>query len=973
MERFSRYMVIVSASVGLAVSLFAVIAGTAQVAGRFAGRQNAPVQAATVALASTQGTEQNVSTQACLSLTRTLSRGMSGSAVISLQNFLISEGVLTIGNATGFFGPLTEAAVQKWQSRHGIVSAGDPETTGYGVVGPRTRKAMANCAQQNSKSNPDGVPRSSSAQPNSTISNLVPNTTPATTGSNPVSRTASPTTGANSVGWPTAPGASTVDGEMAPFLEYSGPGPASWLQGDKLGNYLYGPHAQEILHGTGGGFGDTGNTSGRTLVSCADIAQLPGLAVILVAGQSNGANSASGEQIFTTNNPIYNFNIGDGKCYGAKEPVLGTDKKDANSQAFILPLASHLVDAGLFKTVLIVPVNVSGTLIEEWRPDGGKYFNRIKTAIDAIKNNGLAPTFILWHQGEGNAGGFIHSNTPDPGSYHIDITPDLELAGTLNWMQNFFKIVAAIRAQGVTAPVFPALATRCGDSQTSSVIRKAQTSVVDAVWGIYQGPDTDAIDLRRSDDGCHFNSAGNLAHAQAWFNVLRQYVHTVSITSTDTDDVRAGATLFVKGTGFAASNEILLNGARITTVGSTDGTTLSFVVPSLTAPGSYILTIRNTNGTSNKRDLRVYSNAPGVALTINGQSAFTVELGDSYTLSYASQNVASCMMAYTNSGTGQSGSYPLSPNTSGSASTGLVGSYTLTCKDAQGTQVSKTVTITLATAHTPVQANLSVTPTSGTAPLSVSFTANTAGTVDFGDSQTGTLNEAATGCSGCSPTYTVGHSYASAGTYSAKLQGTSAGVTVTVTAIVNPPPSISLSAGGQSSLSIKGGESYNIAYGSSNVTSCTMTYADSSGVHSYAVTPNTSGTAGTGLVGYYTFSCMGANGADVWKSVTITALPSADIVASGGPSVGLNANGQTNLSVTGGGSYTLSYGSENASSCTMYYAGSGGVNSYPVTPNTYGTPSSSLVGYYTLSCSNASGVVTSKSVTISAQPPADSN
>ncbi len=73
------------------------------------------------------------------SLVRNLYRGLKGQDVTNLQNFLISKGHLDTGNNTGFFGPLTEAAVKKFQAAQGIVSSGTPLTTGYGSVGPKTR------------------------------------------------------------------------------------------------------------------------------------------------------------------------------------------------------------------------------------------------------------------------------------------------------------------------------------------------------------------------------------------------------------------------------------------------------------------------------------------------------------------------------------------------------------------------------------------------------------------------------------------------------------------------------------------------------------------------------------------------------------------------------------------------------------------------------------------------------------------
>jgi peptidoglycan hydrolase-like protein with peptidoglycan-binding domain len=74
-----------------------------------------------------------------LTTTRTLIRGMSGADVTQLQNLLIAQHLLAADSATGYFGALTEAAVQAFQRKSNIASSGTPETTGYGAVGPKTR------------------------------------------------------------------------------------------------------------------------------------------------------------------------------------------------------------------------------------------------------------------------------------------------------------------------------------------------------------------------------------------------------------------------------------------------------------------------------------------------------------------------------------------------------------------------------------------------------------------------------------------------------------------------------------------------------------------------------------------------------------------------------------------------------------------------------------------------------------------
>lgn len=95
--------------------------------------------------AGASATTQSPPITSCFLISRTLYRGMTGNDVSRLQTFLIDQGFLGAGNATGFFGSLTEAAVQAWQSARNIVSYGSPSATGWGVVGPKTRAFLTAC------------------------------------------------------------------------------------------------------------------------------------------------------------------------------------------------------------------------------------------------------------------------------------------------------------------------------------------------------------------------------------------------------------------------------------------------------------------------------------------------------------------------------------------------------------------------------------------------------------------------------------------------------------------------------------------------------------------------------------------------------------------------------------------------------------------------------------------------------------
>lgn len=63
-----------------------------------------------------------------------LGRGSRGEDVIELQGILIAQGYLSISAPTGYFGPLTFAAVKEYQAAKGIAQTG--------FVGPLTRAAL---------------------------------------------------------------------------------------------------------------------------------------------------------------------------------------------------------------------------------------------------------------------------------------------------------------------------------------------------------------------------------------------------------------------------------------------------------------------------------------------------------------------------------------------------------------------------------------------------------------------------------------------------------------------------------------------------------------------------------------------------------------------------------------------------------------------------------------------------------------
>jgi polyhydroxybutyrate depolymerase len=75
-------------------------------------------------------------------LTKNLARGSSGQEVRTLQDFLSTNSYLSEADVTGYYGISTENAVKTYQCQKALVCSGTPLSTGYGMVGPKTREAI---------------------------------------------------------------------------------------------------------------------------------------------------------------------------------------------------------------------------------------------------------------------------------------------------------------------------------------------------------------------------------------------------------------------------------------------------------------------------------------------------------------------------------------------------------------------------------------------------------------------------------------------------------------------------------------------------------------------------------------------------------------------------------------------------------------------------------------------------------------
>jgi hypothetical protein len=300
------------------------------------------------------------------------------------------------------------------------------------------------------------------------------------------------------------------------------------LKGRNLAKALYGSDADFIAGGSASRclFANDGAAqASATEIPCSQVPR-ERLAVLLTAGQSNISNTGAPDpkagRLYEPHNRFYNFNRFDGKCYIARNPLLGTP---GNLENVAVRLGDDLIDRKIYRNVLIAPVAIGGTYLEEWRPRGGKYFEVVLAALAGLRDAQFEPTAVMWHQGEYNAFAFT-TNGAEDGTI-LNVTAPMKEAGRLSYLRNYLEIAAGLRAADVTAPIFIAQATLCG-SVPDEIIRSAQASVPNPALGVYPGPDTDQIGLSERSDRCHISHAGTNRHAAMWADRLAEYLATHS-------------------------------------------------------------------------------------------------------------------------------------------------------------------------------------------------------------------------------------------------------------------------------------------------------------------------------------------------------------------------------------------------------------------------------------------------------------
>ena len=161
--------------------------------------------------------------------------------------------------------------------------------------------------------------------------------------------------------------------------------------------------------------------------------------VLVTAGQSNA--SMTGQSRYSASDHVFVYH--NGQCFRAYDPLIGADGDDGSPWG---RLADMLVSSGRYENVVIIALARSSSTIEEWAP-GGNLNEHLLTHLKDAVSSGMLPTHFAWHQGEGNARWLS--------------TWEQYRALYSRYKNNFMSLVASIRSIGITAAIYPAVATIC--------------------------------------------------------------------------------------------------------------------------------------------------------------------------------------------------------------------------------------------------------------------------------------------------------------------------------------------------------------------------------------------------------------------------------------------------------------------------------------------------------------------------------
>lgn len=225
---------------------------------------------------------------------------------------------------------------------------------------------------------------------------------------------------------------------------------------------------------------------GAAAVPCSEFTAAQPL-VLLVLGQSNAANQSELDSLAPGQVRVFH----DGHCLLARDPLPGGSGRGGS----LWPHVAALLQSPAVFSMLAV----DATSVGDWTREGSPLRSMLVAHVAAMRRENLAPSLVLWQQGEADA---------------------IQGTSQANYQAGLVALRSVLDGAGSGAPVLLARSTVCR-SPPNEAIRHAVLALAaaDARWRL--GPDTDTLLTPENRlDGCHFSVNGLRRAAVLWKDVI---------------------------------------------------------------------------------------------------------------------------------------------------------------------------------------------------------------------------------------------------------------------------------------------------------------------------------------------------------------------------------------------------------------------------------------------------------------------
>lgn len=233
-------------------------------------------------------------------------------------------------------------------------------------------------------------------------------------------------------------------------------------------------------------------------VSLSNLAPNKNTMIALTFGQSNAGNR--GQTPYKPHNNVLNYY--DAKLYHAKDPLLGATGPGGSVWTH---LGDLLIDSGLYKKVIFVPIAIGNTDIECW--SSGMCFQKLERTLKQLDSLHVKLTHIFWHQGESD-----NLENTSKQKYKASLKIILQTIRNYHQQADLYVSIASYHNGAITKPL-----------GVDTTIREAQKEFIAENKGVVYGPDSDTLIYAiHRHDGVHFSDFGMKAFAQLWLNAIRK-------------------------------------------------------------------------------------------------------------------------------------------------------------------------------------------------------------------------------------------------------------------------------------------------------------------------------------------------------------------------------------------------------------------------------------------------------------------